>query len=232
MRTIAFCEINPRCRQVLAKHWPEIPCYDDVAALSAERLRTDGIASVDVICGGFPCQDISSAGKQAGMEGTRSGLWSEIARLAGELRPKFIIVENVSGLLAGERGAWFGRVLGDLAEIGYDAEWHCIPAAAVGAPHGRDRVWIIAHPTEGVRHRILLPSIFNGEGSEQGFKRVWSLVRARRARRGPPADFGRLRKDDGLSSRLGEIEGYGNAVTPVIPEIIGRAIMKAMHVHG
>jgi DNA (cytosine-5)-methyltransferase 1 len=149
-RTVAFCEIEPYARRVLAKHWPEVPCYDDVRTLTADRLKADGI-SVDVICGGFPCQDISVAGKQAGIRAeTRSGLWSEIARLTSELRPRFVIVENVSNLLSGpseQPGGWFGTILGDLAALGYDAEWHCIPASAVGAPHRRDRIWIIAHAT-------------------------------------------------------------------------------------
>jgi DNA (cytosine-5)-methyltransferase 1 len=146
--TVAFCEIEPFPRRVLAKHWPEVPCYDDVRTLTADVLRRDGIA-VDVITGGFPCQDLSFAGKQRGMgEGTRSGLWSEIVRLVGELRPQYVIVENVAALLAGpseRRGGWFGRVLGDLAECGYDAEWRNIPAFMVGALHRRERIWIVAH---------------------------------------------------------------------------------------
>lgn len=227
-KTVAFCEIEPFPRQVLAKHWPEVPCYDDVCTLTADRLRADGIDRVDVITGGFPCQDLSSAGKQAGIAGERSGLWSEICRLSGELRPEFAIIENVTNLLAGERGAWFSRVLRDLAEIRYDAEWHCIPAAAVGAPHGRDRVWIVAYPAEGVRGGILLPGAFNGEGLEQGFQRVWAMLSARRARGAPAADFGRLRADDGLSARLGEIACYGNTVVPQIPELIGNAILASL----
>lgn len=143
--TVAFCEIEPFPRKVLAKHWPEVPCYDDVRTLTADRLAADGIAGIDVICGGFPCQDISTAGKGVGLAGERSGLWSEIARLVGELRPAYVIVENVSALL----GRGLGTVLGDLAEIGYDAEWHCIPASHVGAPHRRDRIWIVANPSVG-----------------------------------------------------------------------------------
>jgi DNA (cytosine-5)-methyltransferase 1 len=149
--TVAFCEIEPFPRKVLAKHWPEVPCYEDVTKLTGDILRRDGI-SVDVITGGFPCQDISVAGRQAGIgEGTRSGLWSEIVRLIGELAPRYVIVENVAALLSGpseQRGGWFGSILGDLAECGYDAEWENIPAAAVGAPHRRERVWIIAYPTQ------------------------------------------------------------------------------------
>jgi DNA (cytosine-5)-methyltransferase 1 len=139
--TVAFCEIEDFPRRVLAKHWPKVPCYHDIRELTADRLAADGIA-VDAICGGFPCQDISNAGKQAGIEGERSGLWSEYARLIGELRPRVVFVENVSALL----GRGLDRVLGDLAALGYDAWWDCIPASAVGAPHQRDRLWLVAYP--------------------------------------------------------------------------------------
>jgi DNA (cytosine-5)-methyltransferase 1 len=139
--TVAFCEIEPFPRKVLAKHWPEVPIYDDVRTLTADRLAADGIA-VDVICGGFPCQDISTAGKGAGLAGERSGLFFEITRLVGELGPRFVILENVSALL----GRGLADVLGTLASLGYDAEWHCIPASYIGAPHRRDRIWIVAYP--------------------------------------------------------------------------------------
>ena len=147
--TVAFCEIDKKAQKVLRKHWPNVPIFDDVSKLSAGALHERGIA-VDVICGGFPCQDISVAGKGAGLEGERSGLWSEFARLIGELRPRYAIVENVSALL----GRGLDRVLGDLAQIGYDAEWHCIPASAVGAPHRRDRIWIVAYPGHGGRRNV------------------------------------------------------------------------------
>jgi DNA (cytosine-5)-methyltransferase 1 len=151
MRTIAFCEIKPFCQQVIAKHWPTIPCYTDIRTLTAERIAANaatGDIQIDVICGGFPCQDVSLAGARAGMDGERSGLWSEYARLIREIRPRFVIVENTPGLLS----LGMGTVLGDLAALGYDAEWHCIPACAVGADHIRDRVWIIAYPNhEGVQ---------------------------------------------------------------------------------
>jgi len=146
--TVAFCEIEPFPRAVLAKHWPGVPCYDDVRTLTAERLAADGIA-VDVICGGFPCQDISYAGLGAGLEGERSGLFYQVARLVGELGPDFVILENVGALLS--RG--LDAVLGTLAALGYDAEWHCIPASALGAPHRRDRVWIVAYPEGDGRAR-------------------------------------------------------------------------------
>lgn len=138
--TVAFCEIDKKARMVLSKHWPDVAIFDDVTTLTKEKLDEHGI-SVDVICGGFPCQDLSVAGKGAGLEGSRSGLWFEFHRLIKEIRPSWVIVENVSVL----RSRGLDRVLRSLAEIGYDAEWHCIPASAVGAPHQRDRIWIVAH---------------------------------------------------------------------------------------
>jgi len=147
--TVAFCEIEEFPRRVLAKHWPKVPCYHDIRDLTADTLRRDGIG-VDAICGGFPCQDLSIAGRQSGIEAQRSGLWGELVRLISETRPRVVFVENVANLLAGpaeRQGGWFGKVLSDLAKVGYDAGWDCIPAAYVGAPHRRDRVWIVANPT-------------------------------------------------------------------------------------
>lgn len=218
--TVAFCEIEEFPRRVLAKHWPEVPCYHDIRELTADKLAADGI-SVDVITGGFPCQDLSIAGKKAGMgEGTRSGLWSEIDRLIGELRPQFVIVENVANLLSGpsERpGGWFGRVLGDLAERGYDAEWQNIPAAAMGAPHRRERVWIVAYPNkigcsrgvfERARQRIEAPSS----------QTIWREL---------PKPYV-VRGHDGVSNRAHRTAALGNAVIPQIPELIGHAILEAI----
>lgn len=140
-------EIDDYATKVLSKHWPDVPKFRDVREfpprpvspwLSGEwawQFRVDGI------CAGFPCQDISYAGTGAGLSGARSGLFFEVIRVVQELRPKFIILENVAALLT--RG--LDRVLGTLAEIGYNAEWHCIPAAAIGAPHIRDRIFIIAY---------------------------------------------------------------------------------------
>jgi DNA (cytosine-5)-methyltransferase 1 len=144
-KTVAFCEFDKKAQAVLRKHWPEVPIYDDVRTLTGAQLAADGIAP-NVIVGGFPCQDISTAGAGAGIEGKRSGLWADYARLIGELQPHFVIVENVSALL----GRGIDRVLGDLAALRYDAVWHCIPASHVGAPHRRDRVWVVAYP-EGDR---------------------------------------------------------------------------------
>jgi DNA (cytosine-5)-methyltransferase 1 len=237
--TVAFCEIEPYPRKVLAKHWPEVPCYDDVRTLTAEQLAADGIA-VDVITGGFPCQDLSVAGKRAGLEGKRSGLWSEMVRLTCEIRPKFVLVENVGGLLAGPSeypGRWFGRVLGDLAEIGYDAEWDCIPAAAIGAPHLRDRVWLMAYPNQIER----VFTVFNAFDAAQTVRanaaeRCENRLRSKMgpSRRSIPGrwleqpDF--VGVVDGVSDWPHRLSGCGNAVVPQIPELIGRSILQALEV--
>lgn len=137
-QTVAFCENEPFPAAVFAQHWPGIPNLEDVT--TAEF--TEGMA--DVVVGGFPCQDLSDAGLRAGLSGERSGLYRELVRAIRVVRPKHAIVENVAALL--NRG--MGTVLGDMAEIGYDLEWDCVPAEVVGAPHERDRVWIVAHAND------------------------------------------------------------------------------------
>lgn len=133
-------ENNPFCVQILEKHWPHVTRYADITTVDWSAVEP-----VDLVCGGFPCQDLSVAGKRAGINGTRSGLWSEYVRCLRALRPRYVCVENVPGLL---NNAAMGRVLGDLAECGYDAEWRCISAADVGAPHLRKRIWIVAYPSQ------------------------------------------------------------------------------------
>jgi len=136
MECIWQVEINDYAQKVLAKHWPKVHREADIKTVGKHNLEY-----VDVICGGFPCQDISYAGRGAGLDGERSGLFFEAIRVVRELQPRVVVLENVAALLT--RG--LDRVLGTLAEIGYDAEWHCIPVAYVGAPHIRDRVFIVAH---------------------------------------------------------------------------------------
>jgi DNA (cytosine-5)-methyltransferase 1 len=225
--TVAFCEIEEFPRKVLSKHWPEVPQYEDVRQLTGDIIKRDGI-SVDVITGGFPCQDISVAGKQAGIgDGTRSGLWSEIVRLIGDLRPRYVILENVANLLRGpseQPGEWFGKILSDLAECGYDAEWENIPASALGAPHRRERIWIVAHPRSEGRERReqeagsicckqRATSAFSGNGIlHETDKRLRANT---------------IRNFDGLSRGVDRLKGLGNAVVPQIPELIGNAILAA-----
>lgn len=220
-RTVAFCEVDKLCHKVLSKHWPEAPIYDDVKELTAERLASDGI-TVDAICGGFPCQDISTAGKRVGIKGARSGLWSEFARLIGEIRPRYVFVENVPDLLI--RG--LDTVLSDLAALRYDAEWHCIPASTVGAPHRRDRLWIIAYPSSdgqecnSASHEWRSSKeFFIGRGlvegiNKSGIENRWS------------AEPGILRVAYGVRNRPHRIRMLGNSIVPAIPKIIGESIAE------
>jgi DNA (cytosine-5)-methyltransferase 1 len=221
-RTVAFCEIDPFCRSVLAKHWSKVPIYEDVRKLTADALAGSGIV-VDVICGGFPCQDASVANTNgAGTKGQRTALFSEAVRLAREMGAA-LLMENVPGLFA--RG--FGDVLGLVAAIGYDAEWECVSAAEGGAPHKRERLFVFAYP-RGSRWQglvedngLLVPAreAFAQHG-HAAFNPWRSLVD------GEPA----LRGGDGVSlalerRRLGQM---GNSVAPPIVFAQGLEIMKAL----
>jgi len=255
-QTVAQCEIDPYCNKVLAKHWPEVKRYGDIRELTAARLAADGIA-VDAICGGFPCQDISTAGKGAGIEGERSGLWGEYARLIGELRPRVVFVENVAALL----GRGLDRVLGDLASLGYDAWWDCIPASAVGAPHRRDRLWLIAYTAVNGRTQRPADACWRSEGTRSREEHGPRYGRAaladpdRQRGRGRPTDredagdAGKPSSDPrdnrsgvgewlaepnvgrvahGVPARAHRLRALGNAVVPQIPELLGRAYLQAM----
>jgi DNA (cytosine-5)-methyltransferase 1 len=144
METVAFCEREPFPQQVLRKHWPNIPIYDDVCTLTAERLKEDGIIgdgrAIDIISAGYPCQPFSHAGKRRGEEDDRH-LWPEVARLLSEIRPRWFLGENVAGHIS----MGLDTVLSDLERLGYTAQAFVIPACAVGAPHRRDRVFIASY---------------------------------------------------------------------------------------
>lgn len=239
MTPIAFCEIDPFCRDVLARHWPGVPILHDV--------RATEFLVADIVCGGFPCQDVSRAGKRAGITGERSGLYRELVRAIRMVRPRHAIVENVAALL----GDGMGDVLGDLAEGRACVEWDCVPAQALGAPHERDRVWIVAHaPRDGCgqrgsrrppdsfarvrnatrRHASNAP----GEGLEG-----WSESKASRKSLAVAAGGDRnpwrpwtdepelSGVDDGAADWVDRTRATGNALIPQIPELIGRAIIEA-----
>ena len=162
-----FCEWDESCQKVLKKHWPEIPCFGDIKELSKSNLSSD----IDVITGGFPCQDISLAGKGAGLEGARSSHWYHYLRLISEIKPKGVIIENVSAL----RNRGLETVLQNLYEVGYDAEWHCITASYFGAPHERDRIWIIAY-RRGLRGEGFKPLVNLSPFGQRGKSRQADLL--------------------------------------------------------
>lgn len=202
MRTSWFCEQDDYCRRVLNRHWPKVPVYPDIT-----KLAGDAVESIDVLCGGFPCQDFSVLGRRAGLDGKQSGLWSEYARLIRELRPRYVVVENVPDVLVGG----LGTVLADLAACGYDAEWDCIPAAAIGALHLRARFWLVAYPDSG-RHRAPEETIFAGRECPQLRGRWADEPGVGRVAYGIP---------DGVERR----HALGNALVPQIAEWIGRRIV-------
>jgi DNA (cytosine-5)-methyltransferase 1 len=221
-------EIDDYATRVLEKHWPDVARFRDVRECGAHNL-----AAVDVIAGGFPCQDISSAGKRAGIGGERSGLWSEYARIVRELRPRYVVVENVSTLL--NRG--IDIVLGDLAACGYDAEWQSLPAAAFGAPHIRDRVFVLAYAkSDGWGEGRAGRSAGRGANREDepqevldhanGKSLVWS-AKSRSERDSWATEPAVGRVADGVPNRVDRLRGLGNAVVPQVAEFVGRCIMAA-----
>lgn len=247
MKTVAFCEVDKKCQQVLKKHWADVPIFNDVTTLSSKDLHEP----IDLICGGFPCQDISLAGKGAGLAGERSGLWWQFHRLIKEIKPKYVIAENVAAL----RSRGLDEVLRSLSAVGYDAEWHCIPASAIGAPHRRDRIWIVAYS----RHWSWRDIRFAKEGDNSQSKRTTNTNQVSRPSEQSSfisnANSAQLqggglssriltkntniscnswwkiepnvgRVANGVPGRVDRLKQLGNAVVPQIPEIIGRAILE------
>lgn len=242
------CEADPFARRVLAKHWPDVPIYKDVRYFGAWAPVPD----VDIICGGFPCQDISNAGKGRGLAGSRSGLFFELARVVRLVRPRYIVLENVSAILT--RGG--ARVLGEIAACGYDGVWDCVPAAAVGAPHRRDRYFFVGWlgDTDSARSQ--------GHWTQHGLGAFGGALQSRRP--GPWEPQPRVgRAADGVPSgvdgprvtwptpapysrpaepwegdtprtiipvkgdhRRDRLKALGNAVVPQVAEVVGRVLMQ------
>ena len=242
-------EIDEYCQKLLSIRFPHTKKFTDVRKVGSHNLE-----KVDIISGGFPCQDISVAGKGAGIEGERSGLWTELHRVISELRPRFAFIENVPMLTI--RGG--GRVISDLAEIGYDAEWQIVGADDVGAWHRRKRIWIVAYPehngsstTDGQREKIESPkptgkkSVGEFEGRSD-LQDVSDTTSKRRCggdtTRKNAKDVGELRRSErfgywsfepdvgrvahGIPKRVDRLKGIGNAVVPYIPYIIGKRLKE------
>ena len=232
-KTVAFVECEPYCQKVLKKHWPHVKQFHDISTYKPEPY------SADVICGGFPCQDISQAGLQAGItKETRSGLFYELVRIIRLVRPKFVILENVAAIL----NNGLGIVLGELAEAGFDCEYACIPASALGACHKRDRFWLVAYP-ESFRRRgrntekcsiqerpILSRESERGEmgGKTQRCRVNPSSIRWQNKQntrqldpdwRGYVSQPTLRRGNDGLSNRVHRLKALGNSIVPQVAAI-------------
>jgi DNA (cytosine-5)-methyltransferase 1 len=204
MSVVWQCEADPYCRAVLRKQWPGIPCYEDVRTIGAELRR------VDLLCGGFPCQTVSSAARGRNVH---PWLWPEFARLIRVLGPRYVLVENVAGHLSRERR--FGEILRDLAALGFDAEWSVVPASEVGAPHQRARLWLVGYAhgdgQSNSAHDAKAPRLSKPD-SPIG---QWP---------DPPRGLGVAH---GVPYRLDRLRALGNAVVPPVAEWIGRRIIEA-----
>lgn len=205
--TVQFVEVDPFCRSVLRKHWPSVPIAHDICSFRP----VPGFA--DVISAGFPCQDISTAGKQAGIkQGTRSGLFYELMRVVRVVQPKYVVLENVAAITSNG----LDTVLAELAAAGFDAEWACIRASDVGARHHRDRWWAVAHSI-GNRSKGDMQQAFPWQSALQ---RVESVRGFADLRNGPATSTPRLlRGTDGLPNKLDRLRALGNAVVPHVAMI-------------
>lgn len=228
IETVAFCEIEPYCQKVLHKHWPDVPIFPNI-----KKLRGESIGSVDIVCGGPPCQPASCAGERRGQDDDR-WLWEEVLRIIQEIKPTWYIFENVNGLLALENGLAFNKLLSQLEDKGYEVQAYIIPACAVNAPHRRDRVWIVGFlsDTGSLRHarleRLQQNNRTNGAGrasasrpTPQLFNDIAWKERAEQS--------GFLGSNDGISRRLHRsrrIKALGNAIVPQAAYQIFKAIVE------
>lgn len=249
MQTVCFVEIDPFCQKVLRKHWPNVPIIPDIKGVTIERLREvitntkseqtqsseqRGLhaepcgedsrdTAINLICGGFPCQPFSCAGKRKGTADDRY-LWPEMLRVISEVHPTWVIAENVGGLYSQQDGMVFGQVLSDLETQGYEVQPFLIPACAVNAPHRRDRFWIVANTEHDTTTRygqdgggtlpVTEPIRLNNCNQ---WDENWYSVALRTCVRGV---------HDGVSDRVHRLKALGNSIVPQIAEIIGRAIME------
>lgn len=208
------CEYEKHNRKILHKHWPLTEQYDDI-----RTMQNPGY--VDIISGGFPCQDISVAGSMEGIAGARSGLWGEMFRICGQVRPKYIIIENSPALTI--RG--FEQVLCDLSKIGYSAEWQCLSNLSFGYPHRRERIYVIAYPNEigpqgDLRQHRTFKSVFKKWTSNPGngyscAKRILEIP-----------THNTVRNDDGFQGWTHRVGSVGNSVNPTLAYYLFHCIIE------
>lgn len=205
--TVVQVEKNSYCRAVLRRHWPEVKQLKDIRDVKGQDLQKP-----DLICGGFPCQDVSSAGRGAGLAGARSGLWYEFARLVGEARPSWVVVENV----ASGAKRWVDAVRGSLGKLGYETLPIPLAACDVGAPHIRERIFLLA--SDPNKNRKPMGAIHEKVARVQSASRVFT---------GWPSPYP-LRVDDGLPPRMdrARLQALGNAVVPQCAMVVGCVIRR------
>ena len=227
-KTVWQCEIDPFCLKVLEKHWPNVKRFTDIKKMGVE----EEIPHVDVICGGFPCQDISCAGRGAGIHAERSGLWWEMLRIVRLVRPRFVLVENVAALL--NRG--LDEVLGSLAESGYDAEWQILSAKFVGSQQRRERLYLVAYPTlpgiisQSARDERTRWGISVGGGLFGGDREVAGGQTSKAQRYTEPwaTEPSICRVVDGIPNQLDRLRALGNAIVPQCAQFVGQCILDSI----
>lgn len=216
--TIQFVEIDKFCQKVLNKNFPNVPIHGDIKTFDGSKYR----GTVDILTGGFPCQPFSTAGSRQGKDDARF-LWPEMLRVIGEVGPCFVVGENVGGITSMENGKMLERIFVDLESIGFSVEAFLIPAAAVGMPHRRDRVWIVANSIQGI-----------AQAEQQGFNKENRLSREWTSDftcRHLPTQWDVLKRDSGVSRNgngvsnwVDRISGTGNAIVPQVAFEIFKAI--------
>lgn len=217
--TVAFCEIDKHAQKVLRKNWPGVPVFDDVT-----KLRGVDVGDVDLISGGFPCQDLSVTGAQEGLgDGTRSGLFREMLRLASDCGRPFILFENSPQLISGRNGDWFREFLRSLSEIGYDAEWTIVSVGMFGGPHERKRACVVAYPNEAPIERGRISQRIREKHCDINRTTCWWGNS-----RGPERRIYRV--DDGVSlgSHRRRSGIMGNAVAPPVWAVVMEAIRETI----
>ncbi len=220
--TVGQVEIDDYATKVLEKHWPDVPRWRDIRSVTGDDVRARGIKEVTVLSGGFPCQPHSLAGKRKASTDERD-LWPEYRRLISEIRPKWVVAENVRGLLTSENGRFFRGILRDLSEMGFNVGWCCFPAAWVGAVHRRERIFTIAHAHSrtiqfmGIRKNNVQRGKKTEKWSEDWYKFELDYGKVApskwREPGGSPQPF-ICRKSDGVSNWMDRWRCLGNAVVP------------------
>jgi len=248
--TVGFCDNEPFAQKVLKKHWPDVPCFGDVRDVGRD---TDGLGAVDIITGGFPCQPFSVAGKQDPNDNRQ--LWPEMFRIIKEIRPTYVIGENVRNLISIREGVVFEQVCTDLEGEGYEVQTFILSASSQNAPHQRYRCWIVAHANNTGNRTSRSRTDKNREKEVKGWKEQPQSKPSRYSEDVANSDNARWEKQwwqesaqeeqqtsqcrswwsvepsvgrvaHGIPNRVDRLKGLGNAVVPQIPAVLGRAILE------
>jgi DNA (cytosine-5)-methyltransferase 1 len=219
MTTVGQVEIDEYCRRVLAKHWPDVPRHDDVRT-AVDWWRSERRPRVDVVCGGFPCQPVSEAGRRMAQQDER-WLWPAMAELVSAVKPSWVVGENVPGLLT----AGIEHVVADLERLGYRVRVGTISACAVGAPQTRERVFVLAHSVRLGCDQGRDQHRGNGSGAARAsFRSRWITQAERSDRR--PTEPAVARVANGIPGAMDRIRALGNSVSPAVSEYVGRLIVE------